>query len=164
MSTRSTSPSGPRSSARTPGNSSTRWSACSSTPRARSSSRPTGSSGWRCPNHPNVELQWLTEKNWFFRLSAYQDRLLDYYAKHPDWVAPEYRKNEMLAFIRAGLDDISISRETFHWGIPFPIAENGETAQREDGSWDPEAGVIYVWFDALINYITGAGLPDDPEG
>jgi methionyl-tRNA synthetase len=69
----------------------------------------------------------------------------------------------MLAFLRQGLEDISISRETFHWGIPFPIAENGETAQREDGSWDPEAGVIYVWFDALINYITGAGFPDDPE-
>ena len=49
------------------------------------------------------------------------------------------------------------------WGIPFPIAENGETAQRADGSWDPEAGVIYVWFDALINYITGAGFPDDPD-
>src|SRR5258706_723785 len=68
----------------------------------------------------------------------------------------------MLAFLRTGLDDISISRETFRWGIPFPIAENGETAEREDGSWDPEAGVIYVWFDALINYITGAGFPDDP--
>ncbi len=67
----------------------------------------------------------------------------------------------MLAFLRAGLEDISISRETLHWGIPFPIAENGETAEREDGSWDPEAGVIYVWFDALINYITGAGFPDD---
>ena len=76
---------------------------------------------------------------------------------------PEYRKNEMLAFLRGGLEDISISRETLHWGIPFPIAENGETAEREDGSWDPEAGVIYVWFDALINYITGAGFPDDPE-
>jgi len=69
----------------------------------------------------------------------------------------------MLAFLRGGLEDISISRETLHWGIPFPIAENGETAQREDGSWDPQAGVIYVWFDALINYITGAGFPDDPE-
>ena len=120
--------------------------------------------GMRCPNHPNIELQWLTERNWFFRLSAYADRLLAYYAAHPDWVEPEYRRNEMLAFIRQGLDDISISRETFHWGIPFPIAENGETSQREDGSWDPEAGVIYVWFDALINYITGAGFPDDPEG
>jgi methionyl-tRNA synthetase len=118
--------------------------------------------GWQCPNHPNVTLQWLTERNWFFRLSAYRDRLLEHFEAHPDWVQPEYRKNEMVAFLRQGLEDISISRETFHWGIPFPIAENGETAQREDGSWDPEAGVIYVWFDALINYITGAGFPDDP--
>jgi methionyl-tRNA synthetase len=119
--------------------------------------------GMRCPNHPNIELQWLTERNWFFRLSAYRDRLVAYYEAHPDWVEPEYRKNEMLAFLRGGLEDISISRETLHWGIPFPIAENGESAEREDGSWDPEAGVIYVWFDALINYITGAGFPDDPE-
>jgi methionyl-tRNA synthetase len=119
--------------------------------------------GMRCPNHPNIDLQWLTERNWFFRLSAYGDRLLAHFEANPDWVQPEYRKNEMLAFLKAGLEDISISRETFHWGIPFPIAENGETSQREDGSWDPEAGVIYVWFDALINYITGAGFPDDPE-
>ena len=71
----------------------------------------------------------------------------------------------MLGFIRGGLEDFSISRERTPggWGIPFPIAENGETAQREDGSWDPEAGNIYVWYDALINYITGAGFPDDPD-
>ncbi len=119
--------------------------------------------GMRCPNHPNIELQWLTERNWFFRLSAYRDRLIAHYEANPEWVQPEYRKNEMLAFLRQGLDDISISRETFHWGIPFPIGEDGQTAEREDGSWDPEAGVIYVWFDALINYITGAGFPDDPE-
>jgi methionyl-tRNA synthetase len=119
--------------------------------------------GVHCPNHPGVELQWLAERNWFFRLSAYAERLQRHYEAHPDWVEPEYRKNEMLSFIRQGLDDISISRETLHWGIPFPIAENGETAQREDGSWDPEAGVIYVWFDALINYITGAGFPDHPD-
>jgi methionyl-tRNA synthetase len=117
----------------------------------------------RCPNHPTIDLQWLTEKNWFFRLSAYGDRLLAHYEAHPEWVQPEYRKNEMLAFIRAGLDDISISRETFHWGIPFPIHEDGSSSQLPDGSWDPSAGVIYVWFDALINYITGAGFPDDPE-
>ena len=67
----------------------------------------------------------------------------------------------MLGFIRQGLEDFSISRAGSGWGIPFPIAENGETAQREDGSWDPEAGTIYVWYDALINYITGAGFPDD---
>jgi methionyl-tRNA synthetase len=119
--------------------------------------------GMRCPSHPNVALQWLTERNWFFRLSAYRDRLVAHFEANPEWVQPEYRKNEMLAFLRGGLEDISISRETLHWGIPFPIAENGETAEREDGSWDTEAGVIYVWFDALINYITGAGFPDDPE-
>ncbi|MFL5680469.1 MAG: class I tRNA ligase family protein, partial [Chloroflexota bacterium] len=89
--------------------------------------------------------------------------LLRHYEEQPDFVEPEYRRNEMLSFIRSGLEDFSISRETFHWGIPFPIGENGETAKREDGSWDPEAGVIYVWFDALINYITGAGFPDHPD-
>jgi len=120
-------------------------------------------SGMRCPNHPDVELQWLTERNWFFRLSAYRDRLLAHFEANPGWVQPEHRRNEMVAFLRAGLDDISISRETFRWGIPFPIREDGTTAERADGTWDPDAGVIYVWFDALINYITGAGFPDDPE-
>jgi methionyl-tRNA synthetase len=116
-----------------------------------------------CPNHPDVPLQWLKERNWFFRLSAYQQRVERYFADHPDFVKPDYRRNEMLGFIRGGLEDFSISRERTpgDWGIPFPIAENGETAQREDGSWDPEAGKIYVWYDALINYITGAGFPDD---
>jgi methionyl-tRNA synthetase len=108
-----------------------------------------------CPNHPEVPLQWLTERNWFFRLSAYQERLERHYAEHPDFVQPEYRRNEMLGFIRGGLEDFSISRERTPggWGIPFPIGEDGRTALREDGSWDPEAGVIYVWYDALINYM-----------
>ena len=117
----------------------------------------------QCPNHPDVKLQWLTERNWFFRLSAYQERLLDHYEQHPDFVQPDYRRNEMLGFIRQGLEDFSISRADATWGIPFPIGEDGQTAQREDGSWDREAGTIYVWFDALINYITGAGLPGRPE-
>ena len=121
--------------------------------------------GTICPNHPEVPLQWLKEKNWFFRLTAYQERLEKHFADHPDFVQPDFRRNEMLGFIRGGLQDFSISREKTPggWGIPFPIAENGETARREDGSWDPETGVIYVWFDALINYITGAGFPADPE-
>jgi methionyl-tRNA synthetase len=119
--------------------------------------------GTICPNHPDVPLQWLTEKNWFFRLSAYQGRLERHFEEHPDFVQPDFRRNEMLGFIRQGLEDFSISRAGAGWGIPFPIAENGETAQREDGSWDPEAGTIYVWYDALINYITGAGFPDDLE-
>jgi methionyl-tRNA synthetase len=118
-----------------------------------------------CPNHPDVPLQWLTERNWFFRMSSYQERLERYFGDHPDFVQPEYRRNEMLGFIRGGLEDLSISRERTpgDWGIPFPIAEDGSSALLEDGSWDPEAGKIYVWFDALINYITGAGFPDDPE-
>jgi methionyl-tRNA synthetase len=120
--------------------------------------------GTHCANHPNVELQWLTERNWFFRLSKYQEPLERYYAEHPDWVEPEFRKNEMLGFMAQGLEDFSASRQNAKWGIPFPIAENGETARREDGSWDPEAGTVYVWFDALINYVTGTGFPDDQAG
>jgi len=119
--------------------------------------------GVHCPNHPDVELQWLTERNWFFRLSAYQERLERHYAEHPDWVQPAYRRNEMLGFIRQGLDDFSISREQAGgWGIPFPIREDGSEALLVDGSPDPAAGTIYVWYDALINYITGAGFPADP--
>lgn len=117
--------------------------------------------GVHCPNHPGVELQWLSEQNWFFRLSRYQEPLERYFAEHPDWVEPEYRRNEMLGFIRGGLEDFSASRAGATWGIPFPIMPDGSSAQRPDGSWDPAAGTVYVWFDALINYITGAGFPDD---
>jgi methionyl-tRNA synthetase len=105
------------------------------------------SAGMRCPNHPDVELQWLTENNWFFRLSAYQERLERHFAEHPDFVQPAYRRNETLAFLRGGLDDFSISREGATWGIDFPIGTGHK---------------IYVWFDALVNYITGVGFPDDP--
>jgi methionyl-tRNA synthetase len=119
--------------------------------------------GTHCSNHPTVALQWLSERNWFFRLSKYQAALEQHYADHPDWVQPEFRKNEMLGFMAGGLEDFSASRQNATWGIPFPIAENGESALREDGTWDPEAGTVYVWFDALINYITGAGFPDDPD-
>ena len=119
--------------------------------------------GFHCPNHPDVPLQKLSEKNWFFRLSAYQERLERYYIEHPDWVQPDYRRNEMLGFIRQGLEDFSISREQAGgWGIPFPIREDGSDALLPDGSPDPAAGTIYVWYDALINYITGAGFPGDP--
>ncbi len=118
-------------------------------------------SGVHCPNHPGVDLQWLSEHNWFFRLSAYQERLERHYAEHPDWVEPEYRRNEMLGFIRGGLEDFSVSREGATWGIPFPLLPDGTSAQRPDGSWDPAAGTVYVWYDALINYITGAGFPAD---
>ena len=117
--------------------------------------------GVHCPNHPGVEVQWLSEQNWFFRLSRYQEPLERYFAENPDWVEPEFRRNEMLGFIRGGLEDFSASRQNATWGIPFPLMPDGSSAQRPDGSWDPAAGTVYVWFDALINYITGAGFPDD---
>ena len=118
--------------------------------------------GAQCPNHPTIALEWLSEQNWFFRLSAYQDRLERYFEDHPDFAQPDYRRNEMLGFIRSGLEDFSVSRSGATWGIPFPIMPDGSSSQRPDGTWDPAAGTIYVWYDALINYVTGAGFPDDP--
>jgi methionyl-tRNA synthetase len=119
--------------------------------------------GTRCPNHPTVDLQWLSEHNWFLKLSAYQERLERYFEEHPEFVQPDFRRNEMLGFIRGGLEDFSISRSGQEWGIPFPIMPDGSSAQLPDGSWNPDAGTIYVWYDALVNYVTGAGFPDDKE-
>ena len=76
--------------------------------------------GTICPNHPDVPLQWLSERNWFFRLSAYQERLERHYAEQPDFVQPDYRRNEMLGFIRQGLEDFSISRAGRRLGDPVP--------------------------------------------
>ncbi len=92
----------------------------------------------KCPEH-NIEPEWLEEKNWFFRLSAYQDRLLQLYEDRPDFVQPGFRANEAKSFIAGGLRDFSISRATQTWGIPIP--------------WDPDQ-VAYVWADALINYLS----------
>jgi methionyl-tRNA synthetase len=103
--------------------------------------------GGNCPIHGRpVEL--LTEENYFFRLSAYQDRLLEHYETNPSAVEPEARRNEVLSVIRSGLKDFSISRTSFDWGIPLP--------------WDPKH-VCYVWFDALTNYMSAVGYADDPE-
>jgi methionyl-tRNA synthetase len=100
-----------------------------------------------CPVHGRpVEL--MREENWFFRLSRYQQRLLDHYEAHPDAVIPATRRNEVLGFIRQGLQDISISRGSFDWGVPLP--------------WDP-SHVTWVWFDALPNYITAPGYAQDPD-
>ncbi|MEQ1871342.1 MAG: methionine--tRNA ligase [Vicinamibacterales bacterium] len=91
----------------------------------------------------------LEEESYFFRMSAFQQPLLDYYRAHPDFVTPDHRRNEMLAFLEAGLEDLSISRTSFTWGIPVP---------------DDPAHVMYVWFDALTNYMTAVGYGSDtPE-
>jgi methionyl-tRNA synthetase len=103
--------------------------------------------GRLCPIHERpVEL--MKEENYFFRLSAYRDRLMEHYVQHPSAVEPQTRRNEVLSLIRGGLQDFSISRTNFDWGIPLP--------------WDPEH-VTYVWFDALTNYLTGAGYGSDEE-
>ena len=99
-----------------------------------------------CPEHKTLEPVWLKEKNWFFRLSRFQDFLLEHYRKHPEFILPEERRNELLEVIRGGLRDLSISRESATWGIPVPF--------------DP-GSVIYVWFDALINYVSATGWPND---
>ena len=94
-----------------------------------------------CPIH-GTPVEHVKEENYFFRLSAYADRLLEHYERRPVAVQPETRRNEVLSLIRGGLQDFSISRTNFRWGIPLP--------------WDPKH-VCYVWFDALTNYITAAG-------
>ncbi len=90
-------------------------------------------------------IEWVEEESYFFRLSAYQDKLLDLYRNHPDFVLPETRMNEVMSFVKGGLQDLSVSRTTFDWGVPVP--------------GDPKH-VMYVWVDALTNYITGVGFPD----
>ncbi len=90
--------------------------------------------------------QWVEEESYFFKLSAYADKLLAHYEAHPEFVTPETYRNEIVAFVRRGLSDLSISRATFDWGVPVP--------------GDPKH-VMYVWVDALTNYITATGFPDD---
>jgi methionyl-tRNA synthetase len=91
-------------------------------------------------------VEWNEEETYFFRLSAYQDRLLALYEREPDFVGPSERRNEVMSFVRSGLKDLSISRTTFDWGVPVP--------------GNPKH-VMYVWVDALTNYITAAGYPDE---
>ncbi|MBU6496589.1 MAG: methionine--tRNA ligase [Acidobacteria bacterium] len=100
-----------------------------------------------CPIH-HRPLTEMSEENWFFRLSAFEDRLLEYYERHPGFVTPETKRNEAVSFVKSGLRDISITRTSIDWGIEVP--------------WDP-GHVFYVWYDALINYLTaiGYGREDD---
>ena len=102
-----------------------------------------------CPNPEcRKKCELIKEENYYFALSKYSDKLLKYIKEHPDFLMPEFRKNEVVGFIKQGLRDISISRKNDGWGIPVP---------------GDESKVIYVWFDALINYISAAGYLSDPE-
>jgi len=92
------------------------------------------------------ETEWFSEESYFFKLSEFTDRLLAYYDEHPDFIRPESRKNEVVSFVRGGLRDLSISRRTLRWGVPFP---------------DDDDHVFYVWFDALTGYMSGVGLGSD---
>ena len=93
-------------------------------------------------------VEWVEEESYFFRLKAYQDKLLALYRDVPDFVSPETRRNEVVSFVQGGLEDLSISRTTFDWGLPVP--------------GDPKH-VMYVWVDALNNYVTGCGFPDEND-
>ena len=93
-------------------------------------------------------VEWVEEESYFFRLKSYQDKLLALYRDVPDFVSPETRRNEIVSFVQGGLEDLSISRTTFDWGLPVP--------------GDPKH-VMYVWVDALNNYVTGCGFPDEND-
>lgn len=93
-----------------------------------------------------AEVEWVEEPSYFFKLSAYTDKLLDYYEKNPDFIQPAFRRNEVVSFVKQGLNDLSVSRTTFDWGVPVP---------------DAPGHVMYVWLDALTNYLTALGFPDD---
>ena len=99
----------------------------------------------RVSTKTGTPVEWVEEESYFFKLSAYQQKLLDLYAKHPDFVLPKERLNEVASFVRGGLQDLSISRTTFDWGIRVP--------------GNPKH-IMYVWVDALTNYITAVGFPD----
>lgn len=101
--------------------------------------------GTRISTETKTPVTWTEESNYFFRLSAYQEKLLALYEEHPEFIAPATRRNEIVSYVKAGLKDLSISRTTFDWGVPVP------------GHPDH---VMYVWVDALTNYITGVGFPD----
>jgi methionyl-tRNA synthetase len=101
-----------------------------------------------CPDHQRP-VEWLEQENYFFRLSAFQDRLVAWYEQHPEAVRPEAKRNEALSFVKGGLRDISITRTQISWGVPVP--------------WDPEH-VFYVWYDALVNYLTAIGYDQGDEG
>ncbi|MCX6498143.1 MAG: methionine--tRNA ligase [Arthrobacter sp.] len=101
--------------------------------------------GVRYSRETDTEVTWTAEESYFFKLSAYQDKLLALYENHPEFGAPQSRFNEVISFVRGGLEDLSISRTSFDWGVPVP---------------GNDQHVMYVWVDALTNYLTGVGYPD----
>ncbi|MGO4617876.1 methionine--tRNA ligase [Nocardia sp. 2YAB30] len=101
--------------------------------------------GTRISTESKTPVTWTEESNYFFRLSAYQDKLLALYDEHPEFIAPATRRNEIVSYVKAGLKDLSISRTTFDWGVPVP---------------DHPDHIMYVWVDALTNYVTGVGFPN----
>jgi methionyl-tRNA synthetase len=105
-----------------------------------------GPDGVRRSTGTQTPVEWTEEDSYFFRLSAYQDRLLAHYEANPDFIGPSSRKNEVISFVKGGLEDLSVSRTTFDWGIPVP---------------DAPGHVMYVWVDALTNYISATGFPDE---
>jgi methionyl-tRNA synthetase len=107
----------------------------------------TGGEGGQKLSPQGTPVEWTVEESWFFRLSAYADKLLAHYEANPDFIRPEGRRNEVVSFVKGGLSDLSISRTSFDWGVPVP---------------DSPGHVMYVWVDALTNYLTGAGYPDNP--
>ena len=92
-----------------------------------------------------AEVEWIAEPSYFFRLSEFEGQLLTFYENNPDFIAPASRRNEVISFVKSGLRDLSVSRTTFKWGVPVP---------------DDDAHIMYVWLDALTNYITAVGYPD----
>ncbi len=105
-----------------------------------------GEDGVRRATPTGTPVEWTEEETFFFRLSAYQDKLLAHYEANPDFILPHERRNEIINFVKGGLEDLSVSRTTLDWGVPVP---------------DAPGHVMYVWVDALTNYITGAGFPDE---
>jgi len=103
----------------------------------------------RCAVHPSLEVERVAESNWFFRLSAFREQLTRFLRATPDFVQPAARYNEVLSLVERGLEDVSITRASLDWGIPFPLADARGRHQ-----------TIYVWFDALPSYLTATGFPD----
>ncbi len=106
---------------------------------------PEGTAGGKV-SPQGTPVEWTVEESWFFKLSAYQDRLVAHYEANPAFILPDGRRNEVMSFVKGGLSDLSISRTSFDWGVPVPGAPGH---------------VMYVWVDALTNYLTGAGYPGD---